>query len=139
VYPTNRRDFMSAGGGAVAAAAAAAHQAKMREEEEKMTNYTSDDLQGWEFKIVRSAGRIKGDKFRQLCEEESRQGWELVEKFDDYRVRFKRRVEHRNQFSSSEIDPYRTTFGLSDTKLVFMVLGAVFATMAAVMKLPVPI
>jgi hypothetical protein len=117
---------MSAGAGAAAAAAAAAHQAKLREEEERLTTYTQHDLNGWEFKIVRSAGKINGDKFSQLCEEESKNGWELVEKFDDNRVRFKRRVECREQDGYAEIDPYRTHFGMSELKLVFIILGVVF-------------
>lgn len=121
--------------GAAGAAAAAAHQAKMREEEEKLTSYNEKDMDGWEFKIVRSAGKIKGDKFRQLCDEESQHGWELVEKFDDYRVRFKRRTTLRGQGGSAEIDPYRTTFGLSDSKVVLIVLAAISAIMTIVIVL----
>lgn len=127
---------MSAAGGAAAAAAAAAHQAKMREEEERMTAYNDGDLEGWEFKIVRSAGKIKGEKFQQLCEEESQHGWEMVEKFDDYRVRFKRPTSRRSQNGSSEIDPYRTTFGLTDTKVALLILAAVvtgFIVMGAIL------
>jgi hypothetical protein len=124
-----------AAGAGAAAAAAAAHQAKMREEEEKLTTYNKNDLEGWEFKIVRSAGRIRGEKFSQLCSEEAQNGWELLEKFDDYRVRFKRSVEWRAKTQSSEIDPYRTNFGLTDLKLVAIVLGAVFGTMAVILAL----
>ncbi len=124
---------MSAG----AAAAAAAHQAKLREEEERLTTYTQDDLSGWEFKIVRSVSKIKGDKFSQLCEEESKNGWELVEKFDDCRVRFKRSVEHRKQDGYAEIDPYRTQFGMSDAKLVFIILGVVFTVVGAIVALAI--
>ena len=123
---------MSAAGGAAAAAAAAAHQAKMREEEETLTAYNNNDLEGWEFKIVRSAGMIKGEKFTQLCEEEKQHGWEMIEKFDDYRVRFKRSTARRSQNSSSEIDPYRTTFGLTDTKVAFIVIGAIVTAMTIV-------
>jgi len=125
---------MSAGA-AGAAAAAAAHQARLREEEEKLTAYNRDDLQGWEFKIVRSVTRIRGDKFRQLCEEEAQNGWELVEKFDDTRVRFKRPIERRNQDQYSQIDPYRTQYGIGEGKFVFIVLGAVFGTMGIVIAM----
>ena len=118
--------------GAAGAVAAAAHQARMREEEEKLTAYNRDDLQGWEFKIVRSNTRIRGEKFRQLCEEEAHSGWELVEKFDDTRVRFKRTVERRSQDQYAQIDPYRTQFGLTDAKFVIILLGSIFLFTAAV-------
>ena len=121
---------MGAAGGAAAAAAAAAHQAKLREEEESLTGYVPQDLEGWEFKIVRSSGKIVGDKFSRLVEEEALNGWELVEKFDDNRVRFKRRTEHRSRDGMQGIDPYRTSFGLSETRLVLIVLAAVVAATA---------
>ena len=120
---------MGAGGGA-AAAAAAAHRAKLREEEERLTGYIPQDLEGWEFKIVRSSGKIVGDKFTRLVEEEKLNGWELVEKFDDNRVRFKRRTEHRCRDGMQGIEAYRTTFGLSETRLVLIVLGVMAAVMA---------
>jgi NADPH-dependent 2,4-dienoyl-CoA reductase/sulfur reductase-like enzyme len=120
---------MGAGGGA-AAAAAAAHRAKLREEEERLTGYIPQDLEGWEFKIVRSSGKIVGDKFVRLVEEEKLNGWELVEKFDDNRVRFKRRTEHRSRDGMQGIEAYRTTFGLSETRLVLIVLGVMAAVMA---------
>lgn len=125
----------AAGAGAVAAAAAAAHQAKMREEEERLTTYDKNDLEGWEFKIVRSSGRIKGDKFNQLLAEEAKHGWELVEKFDDYRVRFKRPVERRQLDRHTDTDPYRSNFGLSEGKLVLIILGACFGVLGAIVTM----
>jgi len=114
---------VTAGGGA-AAAAAAAKAAKMREEEEELTPYKSDDLDGWEFKIVRANSRKfkSPESVRRLCEEESQAGWEMVEKFDDSRIRFKRRIEQRSQDPHRTVDPYRTLIGLSETNIVVMVL-----------------
>jgi len=41
-------------------AAMAAAARRRQEEEEKMTNYNKEDLEGWEFKIVRSnIGRFR--------------------------------------------------------------------------------
>ncbi|MTI96801.1 MAG: hypothetical protein FH749_15215 [Firmicutes bacterium] len=97
-----------------------------------MTTYSKDDLTGWEFKIVRSSAKIRGEKFQQLCQEEAENGWELVKKFDDYRVRFKRPVERRQQDGYSEIDPYRTQFGASEAKIVVLVLGITFAFVAII-------
>lgn len=113
-------------------AAAAAHRARLQEEEETLTKYSTEDLDGWEFKIVRSSGKITGDRFDELCKEEGENGWELVEKFDDYRVRFKRRVEHREQDGYSEVDPYRTQVGLSEGKLVLMILGIAGVSVATI-------
>jgi hypothetical protein len=90
------------------AAAAAAQRAK---EEEQMTTYDRNDLDGWEFKFVRSNfGRFSNlEKVQKICREEAETGWELVEKFDQYRLRFKRRIEHRSRDNSARLDPYRTS------------------------------
>jgi hypothetical protein len=93
---------------AITAAAAAAKRAK---EEEQMTTYDRNDLDGWEFKFVRSNfGRFSNlEKVQEICREEAETGWELVEKFDQYRLRFKRRIEHRSRDNSARLDPYRTS------------------------------
>ena len=56
------------------AAAAAAHAAKMRDEEENMTKYNGDELEKWEFKIVRSnfARFKKYEVVQKLCAEEAK-------------------------------------------------------------------
>ncbi len=113
--------------GAIAAAAALA--AKMRKEEEQMTNYNGDDLKGWEFKIVRANTEYfrKSENLQKVCEEEAKSGWEMVEKFDNHRVRFKRKTDRRgsDQFST-DLDPYRTNVGIAGGSLVGMILGIVF-------------
>jgi len=81
-----------------------------------MTSYTSEELDSdWEFKILRS---IRGDFRRpdlldQALNEEAVNGWVMLEKFDDYRIRFKRqRKSAQNPFESrGDIDPYRAYFG----------------------------
>jgi hypothetical protein len=121
---------MIASAGGAAAAAAAARIRAMQEEEERLTEYSADDLShGWEFKIVRantSAFR-KPEVLRQVCEEEARSGWQLVEKFDDSRLRFKRPASARNTPSASGIDPYRTTYGMSAGKMVVLILAVSIA------------
>ena len=87
-----------------------------------MTDYRPSDLDGWEFKIVRSAGKINGEKFERLLVEEAEHGWELVEKFDDYRVRFKRRIENRNAYRTGDTDPYRTTYGMTEGRLALIII-----------------
>ncbi len=65
-----------------------------------MTRYTIDELDSdWEFKIVRSeiGAFRKPEVFAALLQEESLAGWEMVEKLDDRRVRFKRRSDARRR------------------------------------------
>jgi hypothetical protein len=112
------------------AATTAAHQAakRQREEEEEMTNYTEKDLsQDWEFKIVRSTTGAFGkrEKIEQVVADEAVAGWVLVEKFDDNRLRFKRPASaKRNDINlPAHINPYRTTMGITEAGLAFLVIG----------------
>jgi hypothetical protein len=116
------------GGGAVAAAAAA--RKKEQEEEEEMTEYRQDDLEkGYEFKIVRSATGAfkKPPTLRQVVEEEARAGWTLLEKFDNDRLRFKRPISAREKDAAlpDGVDPYRTTYGMSEGMMVFLIVGSI--------------
>ncbi len=114
--------------------AAEQRKRRMQEEEERMTPYTSSELhEQWEFKIVRSVTNEfkKPVVFRQLIEQESIAGWELLEKLDDSRVRFKRptSARKRDAMLPSGIDPYRTQHGISEGGLALRILLAVaFAT-----------
>jgi hypothetical protein len=113
---------MSSAGAATAAAAAE----RMRQEEEEMTRYTDADLKDdWEFKIVRSntASFKNPETLRQVCEEEARAGWVLLEKFDNQRLRFKRPASARAGDSALVgYDPYRSNYGISALALVMIVL-----------------
>lgn len=110
---------------------------KRRDEEEQMAQYRSGDLDGWEFKIVRSAlGRFSNRAFmKKICQEEAQAGWELVEKFDDYRIRFKRRVEKRSVDPHLSIDPYRTAASAGSKPAVWMVAGLALLLAGAVIML----
>jgi hypothetical protein len=119
---------MTASAGAAAAAAAARRHA-LQEEEERLAVYSPEELaQGWEFKIVRANTAAFRDSgvLQQVCAEEARSGWELVEKFDDSRIRFKRPAVARNIPSPAGIDPYRTTYGISQGAQVAIILLCVF-------------
>lgn len=108
-----------------AIAAAAAAKKKKEKEEEELTNYNSDDMDSWEFKIVRANIRKfkNSEAVQKVCAEEAEAGWELVEKFDDSRIRFKRRTEHRSKDQHLTIDPYRTMVGASEGKIAMIVIG----------------
>ena len=128
-------------GGHIAAIIAAkkAQERKEQEqlEEEKLTQYNSNDLDKYEFKIVRSTfGKFKNlQTVQQLCTEESKSGWEMVEKFDNNRIRFKRRTEKRSMDAHSDIDPYRTSYGSNTNGMVFVTLSFLLAALGIAVAL----
>ena len=120
--------------GAAAAAAAVAEQ--RRREEEEMTNYTDDDLKGdWEFKIVRSttAAFRNPEVLQKACAEEAEAGWVLLEKFDNQRLRFKRRTSARAGDSALGFDPYRTYYGISSAALTTIIVFCILLGLALFM------
>jgi hypothetical protein len=124
--------------GAGAAAAAAAAQRQREEEEEAMTPYARQELDDdWEFKIVRANTGVFGNAavFQRLIDEEARAGWQLVEKFDNSRVRFKRprSARQRDAALPPGVDPYRVRYGLSEGAYVLLVLLAVFGGLGLLM------
>jgi len=129
---------VSSAGASAGAAAAAAHAAKMRDEEENMTKYNSDDLENWEFKIIRSNfARFKDYKVvQQVCAEEAKAGWEMLEKFDDYRIRFKRPINKRAYDQHLTTDPYRTSMG-GDGKIGLIIAGSIILLIGLVVFLVV--
>ncbi len=129
---------MSAGAH-VAAAHAEQQRKEQQEEEEEMTRYNREELEDdWEFKIVRSGtGKFKRrDIVELLRAEEAQAGWQMVEKFDDKRIRFKRPLSAQRNDAQlpPEIDPYRTTYGFSEGALgatigisILLIIGIIIA------------
>ncbi len=116
---------------AIAASSAAAAAKRQREKEEKMATYKSDDMDGWEFKIVRANTRKfkNRETIERVCREETAAGWELVEKFDDYRLRFKRRVERRSMDGHLEADPYRSSIDSPNAGIVAAIIGTILVAL----------
>jgi hypothetical protein len=117
--------FVPGGATAGTAAAAAAAAEKARKEEEEMTTYTREDLtEGWEFKILRSMRSAfkKPEKLQAVLAEESRAGWVLVEKFDDYRIRLKRPASAKEADGQLHFDAYRTWVGISQARYVLIII-----------------
>lgn len=116
------------------AAAAAAHQRMLEEEEQEMTPYDRDDLDGWEFKILRATSQKFRDRasLEAVLDEEAQSGWELVEKFDDTRLRLKRRVECREKDRHAELDPYRIWVGTTPAKQGLIVVSVVLGALALI-------
>jgi len=118
--------------GAHAAVHAAQEKKKREQEEEEMTRYTDSELsEDYEFKIVRSATNAfkKREAVEQVIAEESVAGWKFVEKFDDNRMRFKRPASARSKDFTlpAGVDPYRTTYGMSEFGLAMTILGSMAA------------
>lgn len=120
-----------------ATVAAAKKHRLLEQEEQEMTGYGTQDMEGWEFKIVRSmSGRFKNpDTIRQVCEDEARSGWEMLEKFDDSRIRFKRPVEKRKSDGQSGVDPYRTHYGMGEGSLAISIILAIALAIGIVLLL----
>lgn len=113
-------------GAHIAATAAAQKRRKMEEaEEEKMTSYDQDDKKKWEYKIVRSeSGAFSNPNvMAALIEEETLASWEMLEKFDNRRIRFRRPVEARKRDAllPDHVDPYRTNYGSSFLRVGVMI------------------
>ena len=117
----------AAAGGAAAAAAAEAAR-KRREEEEEMTSYNREELaDDWEFKILRSAtGAFRNpDKMQRFLDEEAQFGWVLVEKFDNQRLRLKRRRDAKPSKLEGGGDPYRTNVGTSEAQMAMLIVFSI--------------
>ncbi len=131
----------AAGAAGAAAAAGAARRAALRMEEEEMTGYGPGQLDGWEFKILRSPfGAFKSDEaIARACDQEQANGWELVEVFDQTRLRFKRQVEERSLDvrRHTEVPVYRTQYsgsgGGAGVAIVLLVALATAGVVAAFM------
>lgn len=79
-------------------------------------------MENKEYKIITSntPSFASTDKLRQILAEEAQTGWQLVEKFDNYRIRLMRDVSARANDADSATDPYRTHVGINN----FVYLGA---------------
>ncbi|MCR4316164.1 MAG: hypothetical protein NUW37_07440 [Planctomycetes bacterium] len=114
------------------AAAAAAQQAQLQnEEEEILTGYNSQDLQGdFQFKIVRGDYRT-AEKIRDMLSKQAAYGWQFLEKFDNTRIRLKRKAPSNMDYEDDEA--YATKHGsTADEKVGIAVLIAVLAGSLAV-------
>jgi len=128
-------------GAIIASQQARERRRREEEEEEEMTRYSTEDLdQNWEFKIVRSeTGAFrKPEVFQALLQEEAIASWELVEKLDNRRVRFKRPHQARRRDTSlpQGYDPYRTYYGRSQARTAIVIgVAVMIALMTGLMVL----
>jgi hypothetical protein len=95
-----------------------------------MTGYRRDELeQGWEFKILRSSsGAFKNPRVLvKVLHEEAIAGWNLLEKFDNRRIRLKRLVAARANDAQLPVgyDPYRTRYGMNSAYVASIIVAAI--------------
>ncbi|MCJ7624816.1 MAG: hypothetical protein MUO76_15050 [Anaerolineaceae bacterium] len=95
-----------------------------------MSRYSSEEPEDlWEFKIVRSSSGAfrKPEIFQRLLEEEALSGWELLEKLDNSRVRFKRlkSIRQRDAMLPPGVDPYRSQYGSADTRKAVVIIALI--------------
>ena len=98
-----------------------------------MTPYSPRDLaEDWEFKILRSATSAFKDRaaLQRYLAEEAQAGWQLVEKFDNARLRLKRPAAARRDDAHCAFDPYRTSVGMSEGGIAALVAGGVAGAIA---------
>ena len=98
--------------------------------------YTAQDLgEGWEFKILRANTRAfrHPNNLKQACDEESQNGWVLLEKLDDSRLRFKRPRKSPATASPAAIDPYRSHYGMDPTKLAVILVASLVGILSLVL------
>lgn len=93
-----------------------------------------------EYKIVQSTTPhfAKSGQLSKVLEEESRAGWHLVEKFDNFKIRLQREISHREQDNGRSIDPYRCHVGPNNwltygaaTVATFIVVYLIFLAVGA--------
>jgi hypothetical protein len=95
----------------------------------------------WEYKVVRAPHGEFGQRehLRALLHQEARAGWIMVEKYDDYQVRFKRPRSERvyDDHLPPDIDPYRTIYTLSSDAewlhALMLAAGVLFVIFAVVL------
>jgi len=101
-----------------------------------MTPYTPEDLaEGWEFKILRSSsGRFRNpERLADVLREEAAAGWELLEKFDDRRIRLKRPRSARENDRGLALDPYRSHIGMSEAAIAGLAVGLAVAVVVVIL------
>lgn len=68
-----------------------------------------------EYKILQSQTPLFAStaKMHEVLEQESRAGWNLLEKEDNYRIKLQRNISNRENDKNLDIDAYRSSVGVS--------------------------
>ncbi|MFT4886946.1 MAG: hypothetical protein ACJA2D_000931 [Pseudohongiellaceae bacterium] len=68
-----------------------------------------------EYKVLQSQTPlfVSTAKMQELLAEESKAGWRLLEKEDNYRIKLQRDISNRDNDKNLDFDAYRSTIGVS--------------------------
>lgn len=124
-------------------AAGAADQRRQQNEEQQMAIYPAD-LDQWEFKIIRSNFGAFGvqEKREEILAKEAEAQWQLLEVFDNARIRLRRPINAKELDGKLDFDPYRTnvdlpiTFSPRTAVVIVFVVGLIGAAvvLAAILE-----
>jgi len=94
-----------------------------------------------EYKVVQSTTPLfaTSKKIDEVMTEEAQAGWQLVEKYDNYKMRLQRDISHRANDKNLGFDAYRSQMGVNNAivygittvvtlgvvYLIFVLVGAV--------------
>ena len=79
-------------------------------------------MENKEYKVLASNTPLFGnrEKMQRVLEEEAQAGWQLAEKYDNYKLRLVRDLTARQNDANCPVDPYRSQVGVHSA----IVLGA---------------
>lgn len=120
------------------AMAVAEHLRRVREQaEEEVETAVLGYGPEWEFKILRAnLGSFGKPGFLEaVLAEEAKNGWRLVEKFDDARLRLARPVRMRNRKAAPGIDPYRVYVGPSQLMMALLIFIGIIVLLVLVIAI----
>ncbi|NKB33376.1 MAG: hypothetical protein GKR91_09785 [Pseudomonadales bacterium] len=68
-----------------------------------------------EYKVIQSQTPLFAEtaKMHEVLQQESKAGWRLLEKEDNYRIKLQRDISHRENDKNLDVDAYRSTVGIS--------------------------
>lgn len=84
-----------------------------------------------EYKVITSntPAFSSNEKLQQVLAEEAQAGWELEEKYDNFKIRVSRNKSARDNDANLNIDPYRTNVGVNN---VLYMGGAALVTIIVI-------
>ncbi|WP_237132970.1 hypothetical protein [Pseudohongiella sp. O18] len=94
-----------------------------------------------EYKVIQSTVPYfaKPANLKQTLHEEAQAGWQLVEKFDNFKIRLQRDIAQRDSDHTRQLDPYRCHVGPSNAVtysvtavLTILVVLAIFVAVGAI-------
>lgn len=86
-----------------------------------------------EYKVVQSTTPLfaTSKKIDEIMAEESKAGWQLVEKYDNYKMRLQRDISNRSNDKNLGFDAYRSQVGVNNIIVygitTIVTLGVVYA------------